>query len=451
MKNQKLNHFDMKNLVKLLFLVCCVCLLDACNDNQQEGGKTDPIVDCTITPIHGGAVITYTIPSDRGILYVMAEYERSGKSYTVISSVFDNSLTIEGFNSTDQVNVTLYTVNDNNTKSEPKNIVFNPLESPISLTYKSSKVYPCFGGIYIEWENFTETELGLRLMVEEDGEWVEKEMYFSSIPYERRAFRPFESEETKFEIIFEDKWGNVSEPILFVGTPYFETEVAKPWTDVRYLIPHDNGPPDQSPLTGMWDNSTALVWGVAYYRSNSASEGNSFTFDIGQVVKLSRMIQWPIYLPDYAAVPSVYGNVQVLDMEIWGTTVLDPAKIKPAGNPDYWLHPYSAAQTGKTPPWTGSFADLTPEQIQAMPDNFAKDWVYLGRYPVERLDLIGGTEMDIRQQGVDGFKWDIPDHIPPVRYLRCFPIRVFEGSPPPNNYWTVAEMSLFGDTTVPQE
>jgi len=440
----------MKNLVKLIFLVCCVCLLDACND-KQEGVKPDSIVDLTVTPIHGGAMITYTIPSDRDILYVMVEYERKGKSHTVISSVYDNYLTIEGFNSTDQVNAALYTVSNDEIKSEPKKFAFTPLESPLSLTYKTIDVYPCFGGIYIEWENLTETELGIRLMVEEDGEWVEKEMYFTSIPVERRAFRPYDNVETKFAFTFEDKWGNVSETIYFTGTPFFEIEVEKPWVDVRYMIPHYENENDQGPLSAMWDNSTAFVWGTTYYRSNSGSSGNSFTIDLKQVVKLSRMTMWPIHLPEYHYISAVYGNVQVLDMEMWGTKTLDPDNV-PA-NSEYWLHPFSAAQNGLTPPWTGSFADLTPEQIQAIPgDSFAKDWVYLGRYQVERLDRVQGhTEMDVRQQGVDGFRFDISVKCDPVRYIRFFPIAVYEGSPPPNNYFGIAEMSFWGDTTVPQE
>ena len=439
----------MKRLVKILMVLCCVCLLDACQEKQKEGGKPEPIEDYTITPIHGGAVITYTIPSDRDILYVMVEYKRNGEIFTDIASVYDNYLTIEGFNSTDPVDAALYTVNHNKTRSEPKNIVFNPLESPLSLVYKTINVYANFGGITVEWKNMSRIELGVRLMVEEDGEWIEKSMYFSSNLSERHAFRPFDNVETKFALTFEDKWGNVSETVHFVGTPLFEVEIEKPWTDVRAMIPYDNRS-DEAPLYQLWDHSTAWDWGQTYYRSNSGSAGSSFTIDIRKVVKLSRVAIWPIALWDQYGWWGVYNFFHVSKFEMWGCKSLDISKLPPA-NDKYWLHPFSAAQTGQTPPWTGLFADLTPEQIQALPDCFAKDWEYLGFHEVRRLDLEGATPDDIIQAGTIGHHFDIPVESGAVRFIRIFPIEVGNTIPPPNNYWSIAEMSLFGDDTVPQD
>ena len=171
----------MKSLVKFFILAWCFCLLEACNESKQEGGKPAPIVDYTVTPIHGGAVITYDIPKDKDILYVMAEYLRNGKTFTERSSVFKNTISVQGFNTSDPVSVTLYSVNEKETKSDPLHLDFVPLESPVSLTHKSVNIIPTFGGILVSWENISKTEMGVRLMVDSLGLMIEKDMYFSSL------------------------------------------------------------------------------------------------------------------------------------------------------------------------------------------------------------------------------------------------------------------------------
>jgi hypothetical protein len=134
---------------------------------------------------------------------------------------------------------------------------------------------------------------------------------------------------------------------------------------------------------------------------------------------------------------------------MWGTKTLDMSLL--TGHDDYWLHPFSAEQNFKPSPWTGNFSDLTPEQIQAITNNFAKDWVYLGRYSVERLDLKGESGENILAQGLAGHQFEISVDWEPVRYIRFFPLATLGGSPPPWNYWHIGELSFFGDNTVPQE
>jgi hypothetical protein len=136
---------------------------------------------------------------------------------------------------------------------------------------------------------------------------------------------------------------------------------------------------------------------------------------------------------------------------MWGTKEV-PSNL-PLTNRPYWLHPFSAAQTGQASPWRHPFSALTPEEVQALPDCFAKDWVYLGHHKVERLDLASPPASldDISAQGKAGFQFEIPIEAGPVRMIRLFPIAIMDGSPPPMNYWQVAEITLFGDNTIPQE
>ncbi len=420
--------------VKFILLVYGICLLNGCKDNQQEGRKPDPIAEYTITPIHGGAAIAYTIPTDPHIMYVMAEYERNGKLFTERSSIYKNSITIEGFNTTDPVSAIVYTVSRNETKSDPIIVEFVPLESIVSLARKTTDIYPTFGGIIVSWENASRTELGVRLMVDSLGTLIEKEMYFSSRNSEKHPFRGFESIETSFVLTYEDKWGNISDTVYYVGTPFFEVEVPKPWTDVRAMIPFDN-------VTSMWDSYLfSFIWDgsaaseMTRWITESGSKGSSFTFDLRQVVKLSRMTMWP-YVEQGRGVPEgIYGQIHILEFEMWGTKALDPSKLPPADT-TYWLHPIYAAKTN-----------------QVLPSHtFMDDWVYLGRHAVTRLDLMGVSDDDIFAAGYAGHQFDIPIECEPVRYIRFFPIATLTSSPPANNFWQVPELSFYGDNTIPQD
>lgn len=418
----------MKNLIKFLIMLWCICLLNACDESKPTGVKPPSLAGYTITPIHGGATITYSLPNDhRDILYVMAEYERNGQMFTERSSAYNNSLTIEGFNTTNPVSAILYTVSrDDQVKSDPMTIQFTPLESPISLIHNSTRIIPCFGGVQITWENIAETEVGVFLMVDSLGTLLEKDVYFSALASGLRSVRGLEAVETSFVLTYEDKWGNMSEQIHYTGTPLFEIEVPKPWSDIRHRIPHDNVTDLNATLVfrNIWDGILGLN---NRYLSALGGAGSSFTFDFGQVMKLSRFIMWPTISGAYAAKEDVYGQVHIHEFDMYGTPVLDESKLTDA---PYWLHPLSAELTGQT----------LPEHT------FMDDWVFLGHFSIERLDLLGASDADILSQGVAGHQWDIPIECGPVRYIRIFPyVAGGSGPPPPNNYWQINEMSFFGD------
>ena len=420
----------MNNLVKFFSLVCCVCMVGACRDNQQSDAKPPKIEDCVITPIHGGATITYTIPRDPNILYVMAEYVRNGEIFTERSSVYQNWLTIEGFNTTDPVSATLYTVSrDDEIKSDPLKVQFTPLESPISVTVNSIKITPTFGGIKVIWQNISKAELGVRLLVDSLGTMLEKELYFSSSEFEKHYFRGFENIETKFVLIFEDKWGNISKPVYETVTPFLEIEVEKPWNDMRALIPFDNTSEAGAAytLSKAWDKA---ITNQNSYLNGSGTPGNSVTFDIKKVVKLSRMIFWNTYYTSDTYPTSLFSTCNITEFEMWGTAVLDNLKLS---DRPYWLHPFSAAETHQPLP----------------AHTFMDDWVYLGRFEIPtRTYLMSLPPADFMAALNAGWEFEFSDELTPVRYIRLFPLATANGgSPPARNNWWIAEMSFFGDDT----
>lgn len=407
----------------------------ACNEDESKrpaGGSWDsaPIDGYAITPINGGAVISYNIPDDPDILYVMAEYERNGIIYTEKSSVHKNSLKIEGFHDVDKVKASLYKVNKQEQRSKPIVVEFEPLESLIDIAYNSWSVQPGFGGLIASWENPEATELGVRLMAEGNENMLEtKDMYFTSIKKDRHAFRPFESVQTNFAVSFEDKWGNVSDTIKFTTTPLFEVMIPKPYADYRPNIPWDNfSNYSGRNISLLWDNivnTSGHGWLTA-----SGNSGLSITIDLKQIVKLSRIVRHPYHLN------SLYSQANITDFEAWGIDKIDYDKL--ADKP-YWLDSLSVR-------W-GAIKTVDPlTEIPAK--TFKDDWTYLGRNTVP----LGLSTADANAMAASGVESDVPFDAKPVRYVRIFVRAITNTSPPPiSNYFSCSELTFYGDTSVPQE
>lgn len=423
------NHLKTKLMKKYNFIcgLLILTILVGCKEETLVAWQSPALEQYNVTAIPGGATIDYVIPNDRDIMYIMAEYERNGKIFTEKSSVFKNELTIEGFNTTQLVKATLYKVNKLEQKSSPLHIEFTPLESPISMAYKSLDLVTAFGGINVFWENITQTTLGVRLMIKKEGKLETDQVYYSQLASELHAFRGFADTLTVFAISLEDKWSNISDTIYYETTPYYETEMEKPFVDIRALIPYDNTRDlygARYDLSKMWNG--IIGPGNDGYISEAGNYGTSFTFDLKKVTKLSRMIMWPRMV---AGQQHTFASHNPLEFEMWGIKKLDTQKLT---NLPYWLDDFSAPA-----------GTVIPEHT------FKDDWTYIGKYAPERIDLQGASQAEIIQRGLDGHHFDIPIDVDAVRYIRIFIRRTAFGSPP--YQLMVGEWSFFGDDTVPQE
>ena len=417
-------------IISYIIAALLVCSFFACEDTStdkrvpKEPWNVGPITEYTITPINGGAEITYTIPNDPDIMYVMVEYERNGKIYTEKSSVHKNLLTIEGFHRQNKVKATLYKVNRYEQRSAPLMIEFEPLESLIDITFNSLKLQTSFGGIVGVWDNPKGTELGVRLMTYDDSlynDLVTREMYYSQMIEEKHSFRGYEAVETTFALSFEDKWGNSSDTIRYTTTPFFETMIPKPYADARSTIPYDNVSNLSGRNTGtLWDNivnTSGHGW-----LTNPGNPGLSMTIDMKQVAKLSRIIHHPYHIN------APYGQANITEMEVWATDKLDYDLLS---NRDYWLDSLSVRQ--------GRFPTVNP--MYELPKRTFKDDGITWAISVFPSILLAR----------DGSEYEIPIDIPPVRYIRIFVRAIALSNPPPaNNYWSMSEISFYGDNTVPQ-
>lgn len=427
----------MKRYYLIITIVLALFFFIACEDvNRGPAEPTEPwnpgpLTEYVVTPIKGGAIITYAIPNDPDILYIMAEYERNGKIFTEKSSIYKNSLTIEGFHRVNNVKATLYKVNKYEQRSEPFEVEFEPLESLIDIAYNSWSMEPTFGGIIGMWQNPEETELGVRLMVENDQEILETvDMYYTSVKNERHAFRPFEAVETKFGISFEDKWGNVSDTIRFAARPLYEEVIPKPYADFRANIPWDNTSDNNSTYYNirlLWDgliNTPFNGW-----QPKSGSSGLSFTIDLQRVVKLSRIVRHPYHQN------ALYTQGNITDFEAWGIDEIDYDKLE---DKPYWLDSLSVR-------W-GAIHEVDP--MTELPSRtFKDDWSYLGRNTTP-LGLSSADAIVLCNSGIEN---EVPEDAKPVRYVRIFVRAAARVSPPTNNYFSAGEFTFYGGVLDPQE
>ena len=413
----------------------------SCEDKDELKDVTlSSLTEFNIEPINGGASITYVIPDDPNISYILAEYERNGEMFTEKSSAYLNELLIEGFNTQEKVTATLYTVNRKEQKSKPLTIEFTPLESPISLTNKSLKMTTAFGGINANWENPIKTELAVQLMIKEGGEFIEKELHFSTIPVEGHGFRGFADTLTTFALYFRDKWGNISDTTFLTTTPYFETEIKKPFRDIRTMIPYDNTSELNSVLNYLtiWDGKVGSRNG---WVSKPGSESLCITIDLKQVAQLSRMIMWARFDGAYS---NIFGHDNCRQFELYGIDKLDQSKLPPATHKSYWLHEWSVRNNVYQA--QGIPADYV------LPDvTFEDEWQYFGHFYINRLDLeVPRDYAAYEVLASEGHHFDFPTDVKPVRYIR-FVCHEGNNHPPTNNYWGMGELSFFGDNSVPQE
>lgn len=409
----------MNHLKIYLLLFLFVNIIYACNNDKKEVDTPAAVTDFNVTPINGGAIITYAVPNDPNILCVTAEYIRNGERFIERSSYHKNTIRIEGFRTSDPVTVTLYTENHYEDRSEPLVLEFTPLRALVDLAKESLSFTTSFGGVILSWENMMKTELNIHLLAFVDGELMNDEIYFSSLFNDRRSYRGYDAVETTFAVVIGDKWKNVSDTAFYNTTPMFEMEVPKPWGDMRAYCKGDNLTELQAShaFPKFYDG---IIGNHSYgYLNQALSEGTSFTFDMKEIFKLSRFKFWPS-LRGYTEIIDVYGNVNITEFEMWGSPVLDINK------PDsYWIESDDPAGT------------------------FKEDWEYLGYFSRERIDLLGASNDEIWQRGaVDGDEFELPLELKPVRYIRFFPRATADGKPIPNNYWQLGELSFFGTNDI---
>ena len=120
----------------VMFLQCCK---EEGRLDYLDSSSTIPkqVSDVKVKNTPGGAIITYKIPTDESLSYVKAVYEiQTGIVSETKSSIYSDTLVVNGFGDTNKYTVKLYSVGKNEKVSEPISVDINPLTPPVISAFK---------------------------------------------------------------------------------------------------------------------------------------------------------------------------------------------------------------------------------------------------------------------------------------------------------------------------
>lgn len=406
--------------MKKIFFISIVSLLfglSSCSEEsvgQTPTNKTPPsqVTNIQVESIPGGAKITYHLPKETDISYVRGEYIYQGKKRVVRASAYSEAMIIEGLGSTEPVDITIYTVNHSEVTSEPYKTSFTPDTPPIITILESMKMLTDFGGVGIQWENKTGTEIGITLFnSNDDNEMEEGETYYTAVKDGEYSFRGYDTQERTFALCVTDKWGNVSDTIKSVHTPMYEALLDKS-KHKQHLLPLDNNKSLGSwPFSALFNN---VIGNNGWHTDGADRLPLFFTIDLGVEAKLSRFKLWGRETYEY-------GHYNIKFFEVWGSVAPKIGKYE-----DYWED---------------------PNNLEEEPgENWETDgtWELLGDfYTFKPSGEMTPVTNDDRTYAKNGFEFTIPLDKKNVRYLRFKMKANWSGGKDVH----ISELSFWGDNT----
>ena len=350
----------------------------------------------------GYSKITYSVPGDKNLLYIQAEYvPTNGKTAETKASYYEDSLVVTGYADTLEHDVKLYSVTRCGTKSEPVVVKIKPGESPIFKVYKSMVVENFFGGFRVTASNPTQDNIGIVVLSLNKFKEYEVDNYKTVYTAEKSILAKIRGMDTvtqRLGFYVQDRWGNKTDTLFQNITPIYEALLDKSKFK-PYVLPGDapqvtNG----ARLEYAWDNRTGWPY-VSFTDQTSGGTGpHMITFDMGVTAKLSYI--WIRPFPE-----------------------LNPQQF-------YFLTTLKKFELyGSTGPSSGGALDAT--------------WELLGTYEVIKPSGTGyGKDTDLdRTIAAKGFDFEIRLNAPKVRYLRVRCLENWSGGTAQN----INEISVYGD------
>jgi len=399
----------------LISIVLLMTIAWNCENVKEYTDPKDNIPPGKVTAVevenlHGGAMITYTLPADDDLLGVKAVFSlrEGGKEYEVFSSAHRDTIFLAGFPNTNERVVNLYAIDLSRNLSEPVPVTIQPLMPPVELVRKSLKVVEVFGGVYCSWENIMRENIAVSLYVSSDGDLALDDTYFSSSYTGGCSFRGFPNEKHSFRIEIRDKWQNYSIPLDTVLTPLFEEPILArdPATGQIYWSFWGVASKECLSRGDAWNTPSAannfniLFDGILFDETNFFATGTDWGFLNTYVAGAPGTYVWPLYYTLDMGRPSMYSRYKkyvrkwpisaggrigdtrhVYEFEIWGTN--DPKPLVPENDPSdritnlqYWT---SWPEIGGTDEWKNDWVKLadvsyrTPSGAIVQTDNFTAE------------------------------------------------------------------------------
>jgi len=331
-----------------IFIPACLLLttIQSCKEDMLLPVENDSVKPGIITNIKavsrpGTVKLTYTLPSDPDLLYVIGEYtDKYGKTIQNKASFYSDSLVVQGFADSLSHKMTLYAVDRSENKSNPVTIDVQALAPPIFGVKANLVLQEDFGGINVQFSNPVEADLAIVVSYKDSlGFFVENETFYTKLKQGAFTSRGFAPKSTVFGVYIRDRWNNRTDTVFKTLTPIFEKELDK--TKFRAVIlPTDiAGYGNGLVIENMWDGIVAEGYAM-WHSIGNAGMPMHVTFDLGVTAKLSRFTLWQ------RSGAYIYNHGNPKRYEIWGsvspaadgsftnwTLLTTCLSVKPSGGP----------------------------------------------------------------------------------------------------------------------
>lgn len=386
----------------LLSFFSVLMIFSGCKEDKlisplnQEGAVPGPVSNVRVENLHGGARFTYSMPTDEDLLYVKAVFNiREGYTREVRASYYTNSLTIDGFPTTDEYQVKLYAVSRSEKVSEPVTVSIHPLTPPVQEIFETLNISGTFGGIHLTFQNTEAASVAVTVLTPNElGELAPVETFYTKTVNGSFYSRGFEPAERTFGVFVRDRWGNLSDTVKVVLTPLYEQLLDR--TKLRALqLPGDNYVPQASQwgMEKMW-NGISNDHEDIFQTMVGSGMPSTFTIDLGITAEISR------YKLFHRAGENIYSGAAPKLWEVYGSN-----------NPDSdggWLN------------WV-----LLMECVSFKPSALP-----VGTYTTE----------DVQYGIVNGEDFVFPENVPAVRYLRFKMVQTWGRT----DFFHISELKFWG-------
>lgn len=220
----------MKKIYLLILLVSFAfygCKEEFIGQYAVDSTAPAPVTNVKITPLPGGAHITYDMPKESDLLYVGASYVNdAGETLEQRASAFKNEMDIFGFGKAREVQFTLFAVDRSMNKSTPVTTSVMTEKADIYNILDSMTVDATWGGVKLTWPNELETQVVVSVNASDDilGS-KEIARFYSKAKFAKYFVRGLDSKETTFKITVRDTYGNITPARTVVLTPKYEVHL----------------------------------------------------------------------------------------------------------------------------------------------------------------------------------------------------------------------------------
>jgi hypothetical protein len=342
-----------------------------------------------VEPKSGGLEIYFTLPKGNpNSVQVIATYRsKLGNTVEFKASRYSNVILVEGLTGTDEVAIELVSMDESGNRSDVVVVKEKPLLSPVEIARQSLLAIPAFGGVKLTWENDDAQAFAIHVLTEEEiqkgvvklMEDPSKRVYSSSSKNTAVYLRQYGDFEQKFGFVLTDKWGNRTDTLVQLITPYKEEII-----DYKLVKAVSNFNPTYGtagldyalkgvdPVTGIQNDGTAhsatfqpqtMFNGITaaneylaykFFVQQAGSTAKSYvqdlyaTFDLNQDLRLSRVQVYPRPNASY-----LYTRSSVKRFKIWGTN--DANTSRWSRFPDGWT--LVGEYVGKMPVFPSAITD----------------------------------------------------------------------------------------------